>query len=94
MARHYSDLGSNSNWSCRKGNLLQPIRSSNQVLVTRHQYGISVLVLQESFLGEMSVLAAQCWLFTNAKYVPRTSKQQCIGMTEKKKRAGITGHGS
>ena len=94
MAPHYSDLGSNSDWSCRKGNLLQPIRSRIQVLVTRHQYGISALVLQESFLGEISVLVAKCRLFTNAKYVPRILKQQCIGMTEKKKRAGITGQGS
>ena len=42
---HYSDQSSASDWSCREGNLLQPIRSTTQILVvTRHQYGISPLV--------------------------------------------------
>ena len=53
MTRHYPDLGSASDWSCRVGNLIQPIRSSTQIwVVTRHQYGISAHVAQTSFSGE------------------------------------------
>ena len=53
MTYHYSDLGSGSDWSCREGNLFQPIRSTSQMLeVTRYQYGISALVSQTSFRGE------------------------------------------
>ena len=41
MKRHYLDLGSASDWSCRVGNLIQPIRSTTHIwVVTRHQYGI------------------------------------------------------
>ena len=42
MTRHYPDLARASDWSCRMGNLTQPIESATQTLVvTRHQYGIS-----------------------------------------------------
>ena len=52
MTRHYPDLGSASDWSCRVGNLIQPIRSATRIwAVTRHQYGISALVSQTSFCG-------------------------------------------
>ena len=55
MTRHYPDLGSASDWSCRVGNLIQPIRGTTQIwVVTRHQYGISALVSQTSFGGETS----------------------------------------
>ena len=48
--RHYPDLG-NTSGSCCVGNLLQPIKSTTQIwVVTRHQYGISALVSQTSFL--------------------------------------------
>ena len=33
MTRHYPDLGSASDWSCRLGNLIQPIRSTTQIWV-------------------------------------------------------------
>ena len=47
MRCHYSDQSSASDWSCREGNLLQPIRSTTQIwVVTRNQYGIL-----RSFLG-------------------------------------------
>ena len=47
----YPDLGSASDWSCHVGNLLQPIRSTNQILVaTRHQYGISALIFSDDIL--------------------------------------------
>ena len=55
MTRHYRDMGNFSDWSCRVGNLIQPIRSTTQIwVVTRHQYGISVLVSHTSFGGETS----------------------------------------
>ena len=39
MTRHYPNLGSASGWSCRVGNLIQPIRSNTPIwVVTRHQY--------------------------------------------------------
>ena len=41
MTCHYPDLGSDSDWLCRYGNLLQPIRCSNKILaVTRQRYWI------------------------------------------------------
>ena len=41
---HYTDLGNASDWSCRAGNLILPIRSTMQIwVVTRHQNGISAL---------------------------------------------------
>ena len=55
MTRHYRDMGNFSDWSCRVGNLIQPIRSTTQIwVVTRHQYGISALVSHTSFGGETS----------------------------------------
>ena len=59
MTRHYLDLGSASDWSCRVGNFLQPIKSTTQIwVVARHQYGISALVSQTSFVGK-SVVASR-----------------------------------
>ena len=72
MTRHYPDLGSASDWSCRVGNLIQPIRSTTQIwVVTRHQYGISALVSQTSFGGETSGSVAKCRLFSEASKVPK-----------------------
>ena len=66
MTRHYPDLGSASDWSCRVGNLIQPIRSTTRIwVVTRHQYGISLLVSRTSFGGETSGSAAKCRLFSH-----------------------------
>ena len=57
MTCHYTDLSSASDWSCREGNLIQPIRSTTQIwVVTRHQYAISALVSQMS-LAEKPVVA-------------------------------------
>ena len=67
MTRHYPDLGSASDWSCRAGNLIQPIRSTTSIwLVARHQYGISALVSQASFGGETSGSVAESRLFSQA----------------------------
>ena len=53
MTRHYPDLDSASDWSCRLWNLLQPISSTTQIwVVTCHQYGISALVSETSFRWE------------------------------------------
>ena len=67
MTRHYPDLGSASDWSCRVGNLIQPIRGTTQIwVVTPHEYGISVLVSQTSFGSETSGSIAKCQLFSQA----------------------------
>ena len=67
MTRHYPNLDSASDWSCRVGNLIQPIRSTSQIwVVTRHHYGISALVSQTSFGGETSGSVAKCRLFSQA----------------------------
>ena len=75
MTRHYPDLGSTSDWSCRVGNLFQPIRSTTQNwVVTRHQYGISALVSQTSFGGKTSGSVAKCRLFSQASYLLNRGK--------------------
>ena len=67
MTRHYPDLGSASDWSCRVGNLIQAFRSTTQIwVVTRHQYGISAFVSQTSFGGETSGSVVKCRLFSQA----------------------------
>ena len=67
MMRHYPDVGSASDWSCRVGNWLQPIRSTTQIwVVMHHQYGISALVSQVSFGREASGSITKCLLFSQA----------------------------
>ena len=67
MTRHFPDLGSAFDWSCRVRNLIQPIRSTTLIwVVTCHQYGISALVSQTSFGGESSGSVAKCRLFSHA----------------------------
>ena len=44
----------------------QPTRSTTQILVVTHQYGISALVSQTSFGGEASGSVAKCRLFSQA----------------------------
>ena len=61
------DLGSATDWSCHEGNLLQPIRSTNEIwLVIRHQYGIFALLLHASFWKETSRRVTKCWFFSQA----------------------------
>ena len=68
-------------WSCRVGNLIQPIRSTTQIwVVTRHQYGIFVLVSQTSFGGETSSSVAKCRLFSQA--IPTTTAKKCTKRTK------------
>ena len=66
MTRHYSDLGSASHWLNPISNAARPIRSTTQIWVVCHQYGISTLVSQTSFGGETSGSVANCWLFSQA----------------------------
>ena len=59
MTRHYRDLGSASGWLNQISHAARPVRSTTQIwVVTRHQYGISVLVSQTSFGGELPVVAS------------------------------------
>jgi len=68
MTRHYPDLGSTSDCLCSKGNLLQPIRDTIQILVvTHHHNGVSALVSQTSFGWEASSGIVKCWLFSQAR---------------------------
>ena len=70
MERHYPDLGSASDWSCRVGNLFQPIISTTQIwVVTPHQYGISEVISQTSFGGETTGSVANCRLFSQATWL-------------------------
>ena len=67
MTHHYPDLGSASDWLNQISHAARPIRSTTQIwVVTRHQYGISVLVSQTSFCGETSGAVANCRLFSQA----------------------------
>ena len=67
MTRRYPDLDIASGWLFRRENLIQPSRSTTQILVvTRHQYEISALDSQMSFEGETSGSIAKCWLFCQA----------------------------
>ena len=72
-----SDLGSASDWSCRMGNLIQPIRGTTQIwVVRRHQYGISALVSQTSlfFGGETIGSITKCRLCSQANQEHNTNK--------------------
>ena len=80
ITRHYPDLGSTSDWSCRMGNLIQPIRSTTQILVvTRHQYGISALVSHSSFSWKTSGSVARCRLFFHALIVSPWPSWPAVG---------------
>ena len=67
MMCHYPDLGSASDWLNQISHAARPIRSTTQIwVVTRHQYGISALISQTSFRGEISGGVAKCRLFPQA----------------------------
>ena len=67
MSAEITDLGSTSDWSCCKDNVLQLIRSTDQMQVVMHnQYGISELVPQTSFCRETSGGMLESWLFSQA----------------------------
>ena len=67
MTRHYPDLDSASDWLKQIFHAARPIRSFSQIwVVTRHQYGISMLVSQTTFRGETKGGVAKCQLFSKA----------------------------
>ena len=67
MMHHYPDLGISSDWLDQISHAVQPIRSTTQIMVvTRHECGISALVSQTWFGGETSGSVAKCWLFSQA----------------------------
>ena len=54
-------------------NQSEPLRSTPQIwVVTRHQYGIIVLVSQASFRGQTSGVVAKCQLFSQATILSGT----------------------
>ena len=60
-AFHYPDLGGNFAPTNHKHYAKRPVRSTFQILVvTRHQYGFSVVVAQTSFAGK-PVMSAVLW---------------------------------
>ena len=66
MTRHYPGLGSVSDWLNQISHRARPIRSTTQIWVV-HQYGISPVVSQTSFGGEISDSVARRRLFSKAK---------------------------
>ena len=69
MTRRYLDLGSAPDWLKQFSRAARPIRSTTQIwVVTRHQYGISVVVSQTSFSQGKLVAGgvAKCRLFSQA----------------------------
>ena len=71
MTRHYPDLGSASDWLNQiSHDVVQPITGTTQILVvTHHQYGISGLVSQTSFGGETNGSIAKCRLFSQVIFL-------------------------
>ena len=70
MTRHYPDLSCAFDWLKQISLAARLIRSASQIwVVTRHQYGIFVLVSQTSFRGETSRDVAKCRLFSQASSV-------------------------
>ena len=67
MMHHYTDLGSTSDWSCCKDNVLQLIKRTDQIRVVMcNQYGISEPVPQTPFCRETSGGMVKSQLFSQA----------------------------
>ena len=76
MMHHYPNLGNACDWLCRKGNLLQSIKSTTQIwVVVCHQYEISVVVAQMSFREETSDGVAKFGLFSQASFFANVALQ-------------------
>ena len=70
MTSHYPDLGSTSDWLKQISRAAEPIRRTTEIwVVTRHQYGISLLVSQTSFREETSGDSAKSRLFSQVMFV-------------------------
>ena len=67
LQEFHTDDASLPNWLKQISHAARPIRSTTQIwVVTRHQYGISALVSQMSFVGETSGSVPKCRLFSQA----------------------------
>ena len=76
MMCHYPNLGNACDWLCRKGNLLQSIKSTTQIwVVVCHQYEISAVVAQMSFREETSDGVAKFGLFSQASFFANVALQ-------------------
>lgn len=70
MMYHCSDLGSASDWSCCRGNLLQQIQSTTNIwVVIIKSYVVSTEFLHLSFNGETSRKIIKYQLLSQANYV-------------------------
>ena len=79
MTCHNPDLDSASDWLRQISFAARPIRSTTQIwVVSRHQYGISVVVSQTSFRGETSGTVAKCRLISQANPVHVTVKKKTL----------------
>ena len=67
MTCHYPGLGSASDWSCRVGNLIRPIRSPTQIWVGRVISMEFLRMSQTSFGRETSGGVGKCRLLSQAK---------------------------
>ena len=80
MTCHYVEFGSASDWLKQISEEVRPIRSTTQNVVdTRHQYGICALVNQKSFRGETSGGVAKSRLFSHA--TNKQSPNRAVGYT-------------
>ena len=61
MKRHYTDLGSTSDWLKQVSQAALPTGRTTQIwVVTRNQFGISALVSQTSIRGETVGGVSKC----------------------------------
>ena len=79
MTCHNPELDSVSDWLRQISFAARPIRSTTQIwVVSRHQYGISVVVSQTSFRGETSGSVAKFRLISQANSVHVTVKKKTL----------------
>ena len=77
ITHHYPDLSNASDWLKQISDAARPIRSSIQIwVVTRHQYGISAVVLKRRFLGKPLVASRNvgCFLRLHERLDGRLSR--------------------
>ena len=80
MTRHYLEFRSASDWLKKISEEVRPIRSTTQnVVVTRHQYENCALASQTSFRGETSGGVAKSRLFSHV--TNKKSPNRAVGHT-------------
>ena len=78
MTRHYSDLGSASDWLNQIPHGARPIRSTTQIwVVTCRQNGISALVSKTLYGGENSGSVAKRRLFPQPNFILKSFYKKC-----------------